>query len=71
MNNFFSMYQSFRQNPMSFLTGINLSKNTLNDPTSIIQQMLDSGRINQHQYNQAQQMARQMQNNPAFRQFFR
>lgn len=71
MNNILGMFQTFMQNPMSFMTGMNLSQGMMNNPNAIIQQMLNSGRINQAQYNQAQQMARQMQNNPAFKKYFR
>ena len=70
MNNMMSMFQNFMQNPMSYLAGMNIPQG-MSDPNQIIQQLMNSGRINQGQYNQAQQMARQMRNNPAFRQYFR
>lgn len=70
MNNIMGMFQTFMQNPMSYLSGMNIPQG-MTDPNAIIQQMMNSGKINQSQYNQAQQMARQMRNNPMFRQFFR
>lgn len=45
------MIQAFRQ----FMT-----QNQGKDPNEIIQQMVSSGKLNQQQLNQAQQMARQM-----------
>lgn len=76
MNNIMGMlgqFQGFMQNPLAFLMqrNINVPQNKANDPNAIIQQMMDSGMVNQNQYNQAQQLYRQMQGNPAFRQFFR
>ena len=72
MNNFmniFNMFQGFMQNPIGYLiqNKINVPQNMANDPNAIIQQMMNSGMINQNQYNQAQQMYRQMQNNPVFK----
>lgn len=45
-NNFMQRFQQFRQNFKG-------------DPQQMIQQMLDSGKISQAQYNQAVQMAQQ------------
>lgn len=45
-NNFLSRFQQFRQNFKG-------------DPQQMIQQMLDSGKISQAQYNNAVQMAQQ------------
>ena len=70
MNNLMGAFQNFMQNPMAYLSGMNIPQG-MTDPNQIIQQMMNSGKINQSQYNQAQQMARQMRNNPMFRQYFR
>ena len=76
MNNILGImgqFQNFMQNPVSFLmqNNINIPQGIGNDPNAIIQQMLNTGRINQQQYNQAQNLARQMRNNPTFRNYFR
>ena len=75
MNNLYStfgQFQSFMQNPVGYLLqrNINIPKDIAGNPNAIIQQMMNSGQINQQAYNQAQQMARQMQSNPMFMQFF-
>ena len=71
--NLMSMFMNFRQNPMGFMmqNGMNVPQNIMNDPNAIIQQMMNSGQINQQTYNQAQQMARQIQNNPAYKGMFK
>ncbi len=71
--NIMTMFMNFRQNPMGFFAQnrINIPQGMVNNPDAIIQQMMNSGQINQQTYNQAQQMARQMRNNPAFRGMFR
>lgn len=48
MNNFIQRFQQFRQ----AFSG---------DPKQQVQQLLDSGRVTQSQYNQAVQMAQQLQ----------
>ena len=70
--NVMGMFPNFRQNPMLFMAqrGMNIPQNIAGNPNAIIQQMMNNGQINQQTYNQAQQIARQMRNNPAFKQFF-
>lgn len=64
MPNMFQQFQQFKQNPMQWLAsrGMQVPQEIANDPNAIIQHMMNSGRITQQQYNQAAQMARQMQN---------
>lgn len=52
------MLQQLKANPINFLKqrGFNIPEN-LNDPNAIIQHLMNSGQINQSQYNQARQMA--------------
>lgn len=52
------MLQSLKNNPLSFLQsrGINIPQN-MNDPQQIVQYLVNSGRFNQNQINQAMQMA--------------
>lgn len=64
-NNFFGgvnpmqMLAQLRANPMQFLqqAGFNVPSN-VNDPNAIIQHLMNSGQINQQQYEQARNMAR-------------
>ena len=62
-NNIMAMFQNFMNNPMGYLMQgrMNIPQG-MNDPNAIIQQLLNSGQINQQAYNQAQQIARQLQN---------
>ena len=57
-NNPMVMLQQLKANPINFLKqrGFNIPEN-LNDPNAIIQHLMNSGQINQSQYNQARQMA--------------
>ncbi len=48
-------------NPMQFIEQLNNLKSRGGDPNQMIQQMLNSGRVSQAQYNQAVQMAQQLQ----------
>lgn len=65
MNNFIQMMQAFsqfRSNPLAILkqAGFNVPNN-INNPQDIIQHLMNSGQVNQQQFNQAQEMARQFQ----------
>lgn len=66
-NNMMSQLGAFLQNPQQYvqnMTGI--TGDLANDPDAIIQKMMAEGRVSQAQYNQARQMAKQIQNNPMF-----
>lgn len=69
MNNLFNalggmnpmmMMNQLRANPLAFLrqNGFNVPDN-LSNPNDIIQHLMNTGQINQAQYNQARQMAQQ------------
>ena len=55
-----SMLPQLRSNPVGFLKqyGFNIPEN-VTSPNDIIQHLMNSGQINQAQYNQARQMAQQ------------
>lgn len=57
-NNPLAMLQQLKVNPLGFLRqrGFNVPDN-ISDPNAIIQHLMNSGQINQSQYNQARQMA--------------
>ena len=57
MNN--PIYNQF--NPNGFLQQLNQLKSQGGDPNAMIQNMLNSGRVSQAQYNQAVQKAQQIQ----------
>lgn len=56
-----ALIQQLKQNPLGVLRqyGFNVPSN-LNDPNAIIQHLMNSGQINQQQYNKAREMAQQM-----------
>lgn len=72
MQGFFGQLQGFMQNPMQFLmqNKLNLPNNInpMQDPQGAIQYLMNNGMMSQEQYNQLQQMAKQIQNNPQFQQ---
>ena len=48
-------------NPTEFMQRLNQLKSQGGDPNQMIQQMLNSGKVTQAQYNQAVKMAQQIQ----------
>ena len=48
-------------NPMQFMNDLNQLKQRGGDPNQMIQQMLNSGRVTQAQYDNAVKMAQQIQ----------
>lgn len=58
-NPMFQRYGGFNQN--NFLQSLQQLKSKGGDPNTMIQNMLNSGRITQTQYNQAVQKAQQIQ----------
>ncbi len=48
-------------NPMQFMQQLNQLKSRGGDPNELIQQMLNSGRVTQAQYDNAVKMAQQIQ----------
>ena len=62
--NFLDMYSQFMRNPIAMLSQrFNLPQN-VNDPTEILQHLVNSGQVNQQQINNAMQM----RNNPMIQQ---
>lgn len=66
-NNFMTMLNQFKQNPMAMLSRrFNIPQN-MNDPNQIIQHLLNSGQVSQEQVNRVMQM----KNNPQFQNLFK
>lgn len=57
-NNMMAMFQQFMSNPAKVMQGMGIPQGLQNNPQAVIQHLMDTGRITQAQYNQAQQMAR-------------
>jgi hypothetical protein len=56
------------QNPAAILQQAGINPNALQNPQAAIQDLLNSGRMTQEQYNQFYQMAQQLQGNPGIAQ---
>lgn len=54
------MMQQLKANPMAVLSQYNVPVNIANNPQAVLQYMMNTGAINQNQYNNAMQMARSM-----------
>jgi hypothetical protein len=66
----FQAYTQLRQNPTQFLQKMNIPQEYLSNPQGAIQHLMNTGRISQEQYNNANNQLKQMQNDPMFKQFF-
>ena len=75
INNFNSFMNSFNQmmqNPQQYMMQrFGIPKDIADDPDKIIEKMMSNGRISQYQYNEARNMAQQIQQNPMFRQLIK
>lgn len=67
----FNQLQGLLMNPAQFLASRGMSQDALQNPQQAVQNLLNSGRMSQEQFNQFQQTARQIQNMPQFRNMFR
>lgn len=67
----FGAYTQLVQNPNQFLQRYNIPQEYLNNPQGAIQYLMNSGKITQADYNNANNQFKQLQNNPMFRQFFK
>lgn len=69
MNNMFLQFQQFMSNPQQVISRMGIPQQYASDPNGMIQYLMNSGKITQQQYNQAQSMARQLV--PQFQQMFK
>lgn len=67
-------FQGFMQNPMQYMMQkrLNLPQNInpMQNPQQAIQYLMNNGTLDQQTYNQLQQMAKKIQQNPQFIQQF-
>lgn len=61
--NLLQQYNQFLQNPNGMLSQMGIPQN-LNSPQSIMQYLMDTGRVTQADYNRARMMAQQLQGTP-------
>ena len=64
MADLMQQFSEFMRNPYQMLNKMGVPQN-IKDPASMIQYMMDTGKINQSQYNQARQMAQAFQGTSA------
>lgn len=69
--NILNNIQGVLSNPNILLTRIGLPADALQNPQLAIQQLMNSGRMSQEQFNQFYQTAQQIQNMPQFKQMFK
>lgn len=70
MQGMFNQFRNFMGNPMSFMQQRNMQiPQGMNNPTDIIQNMLNNGQITQEQYNYVNQLKNQIQANPQYQQY--
>jgi len=73
MNNMMQMMQMLRgamNNPMQLLQGMGLGPDAMRNPQAAVQQLMNSGRMTQQQFNSLQATARQIMGSPMFGQMF-
>ena len=70
-NQFANGFQGFMRSPMQMLQNLNIPQNIQNNPQAIVQHLMNSGQMSQQQFNQLQNMAKQIQGNPQFMQIFK
>lgn len=61
-NQLMNQFQSFKSNPMSFLTQrkVNIPQQYMNNPEEAVHYLLNNGIMSQEQFNQISQMASQL-----------
>ncbi len=70
INQVFGQLSGLLQNPMQFLMSRGFPQGVLNNPQQAVQDLLNSGKMTQQQFNDLQETARQIQNMPQFRNYF-
>ena len=67
--NIINAIMQMRANPQQFFANAGIPQEHLQNPQDAIQYLMNNGKVNQQQYQQAQAMVNQMQSNPMFRFF--
>lgn len=70
IQNMMGQLRGFMQNPAQYLMQqrLNIPQQFMSDPNQAIQYLMSNGKMTQQQYNQLQGVAKQIQNDPAFKQ---
>jgi len=72
MQGMLGQFRGFMANPMQFMAQrkLNIPQQYMNDPQGAIQYLMNTGAINQQQYDWAVKQANMIQKNPQFMQMF-
>lgn len=72
MQNFLNDFSELMRNPKQYsMQKMGIPENIADDPDAIIQQLMNSGKITQDQYNEAYNAAMKIQSNPLFSRFMK
>ena len=73
MQNMAGQFQQFMSNPMGFISSrkLNIPQQYLNNPDETIQYLMNTGKLSQAQYNEINTLAKQIQKNPMYKQYFK
>lgn len=69
---FMNDFQQLAKNPVQYaMQKMGVSQDKAQNPDAILQDLMNSGRLSQQDYNKARQAAMRIQNNPMFRMMIR
>lgn len=70
INNFMGQFKQFMGNPMQYMTmmKLNIPREYMNSPDDAIQYLMNTGKLSQEQYNYLNRRAKEIQNDPNFKQ---
>jgi len=73
LQNMLGQFRGFMGNPMGYIAQKNMGipQEYMNNPDEAIQYLMNTGKLTQQQYNELNKTAKQIQNNPMFKQFFK
>ena len=73
LQNMLGQFRGFMGNPMGYVMQKNMGipKEYLNNPDEAIQYLMNTGKLTQQQYNEVNEVAKKIQNNPMFKQFIK
>ena len=73
IQNMLGQFQQFMGNPMGYVMQKNMGipQEYMNNPDEAIQYLMNTGKLTQQQYNELNKTAKQIQNNPMFKQFIK
>ena len=73
MQNMLGQFRQFMGNPMGYVMQKNMGipQEYMKNPDEAIQYLMNTGKLTQQQYNELNKTAKQIQNNPMFKQFIK